>query len=60
MAEIELKLVGFTSYLHLHDTTAGHSKRQVLTTPTEEGLFSQCFCGVYGDRANSVDMNHAV
>jgi catechol 2,3-dioxygenase-like lactoylglutathione lyase family enzyme len=43
--EIQLESLGFRSVLHGHGSDFGHDKRQVLTTPTEEILLSQCFCG---------------
>lgn len=56
VGEIELESVGFPSVFHGHDSTYGHAKRQILTSPTEEILFSQCFCdacrAAAGDRVD--------
>ncbi|MFB6135855.1 MAG: hypothetical protein ABEJ04_03770 [Halobacteriaceae archaeon] len=57
LSEIELESVGYPSAFHPHDTTFGHHKRQVLTTPTEEWLFSQCFCEACRSRAAERDVN---
>lgn len=59
VAAIELESIGFPSAFHTHDTTFGHPKRQVLTTQTEEWLFSQCFCTACRERADGVDMDQA-
>jgi hypothetical protein len=42
--EVQLESLGFRSVLHGHGSDFGHDKRQVVTTPTEEVLLSQCFC----------------
>ena len=42
--EVQLESLGYRSVLHGHGADFGHDKRQVLTTPTEELLLSQCFC----------------
>ncbi|WP_224271007.1 hypothetical protein [Haloprofundus salinisoli] len=44
VADIQLESVGYPSVFHSHGVEYGHDKRQVLTSPTEELLFSQCFC----------------
>jgi hypothetical protein len=44
VSEIELESVGFPSVFHGHSMKFGHDKRQVLTGPSKEWLFSQCFC----------------
>jgi hypothetical protein len=51
--------MGFPSVFHGHDTMFGHAKRQVLTSPTEEWLLSQCFCTVCRERATGVDVDRA-
>lgn len=60
VAAIELESVGFQSVFHGHDSTFGHAKRQVLTSPTEEILFSQCFCDACREAAgDDVDLERA-
>ena len=44
VAEIQLESVGYQSAFHEHGARFGHDKRQVLTSPAEEVLLSQCFC----------------
>lgn len=50
---IELESVGFPSALHGHGSSFGHLKNHVLTSPSENVLFSQCFCP--GCRRRAVD-----
>lgn len=41
---VELESARLRSAFHSHDTVYGHGARQVLTSSSEEWLFSQCFC----------------
>ncbi|WP_227379475.1 putative glycoside hydrolase [Haladaptatus halobius] len=61
VVEVQLESVGFQSVFHGHDMAFGHDKRQILTSSTEEWLFSQCFCDACRDRARDyhVDINRA-
>lgn len=44
VGRIDLESLGFPSALHGHGDEFGHTKQQVVTTPSEEFLLSQCFC----------------
>lgn len=41
---IGLEAIGFPSAFHGHGDQFGHEKTQVVASPREEALFSQCFC----------------
>lgn len=58
---VELEKVRYPTVFHGHGTTFGHDERQVLTTNTEERLFSQCFCEACRReaRTHTVDFDRA-
>ena len=61
VAAVEVESGGYPTVFHEHDTRFGHPKRQVLTSETEERLFSQCFCDACRRRAreHAVDFDRA-
>lgn len=54
--EVHLESVGFGTAFHGHGWNFGHDKRQVLSSPAEEWLLSQCFC----DGCRSAARSHGV
>lgn len=54
--EIQLESYGYPSAFHHHDTTQAHPKRHVLTSETEQQLFSLCFCEACKERADEHDV----
>jgi hypothetical protein len=56
VAEVQLESVGYGTVFHGHGLNFGHDKRQVLSTPVDTWLLSQCFC----DGCRSMMSSHAV
>ncbi|GAA0238130.1 family 10 glycosylhydrolase [Haladaptatus pallidirubidus] len=56
VSRIDLESIGFPNVFHGHGANFGHQKEQVLTTPTERFLLSQCFC----EGCRSAARNHPV
>lgn len=58
---IGLEAIGFPSAFHGHGDQFGHEKTQVVASPREEALFSQCFCDACRAAADfDIDMAQSV